>query len=68
MEAGLELLLALLRHAKDYSEGIHKLFPRIPDMLEGDFDNLKQVGRSCTTFSGTLCNRTDGGVIGLQSG
>lgn len=43
MEAGLDLLLALLRNAKDYTEGVHRLFPRIPEMLEGDFDHLKQA-------------------------
>jgi len=50
MEAGLELWLALLRHSTDYNEGIHNLFPRIPEMLDTDLDNLKQVGVSflCT--------------------
>lgn len=43
METGLELWLALLRHSKDYVEGIHNLFPRIPQMLDTDLDNLKQV-------------------------
>ncbi len=46
MEAGLELWLALLRHSTDYNEGVHNLFPRIPEMLETDLDNLKQVGVS----------------------
>lgn len=43
MEAGLELWLALLRHTTDYTEGVHNLFPRIPQMLDTDLDNLKQV-------------------------
>lgn len=43
MEAGLELWLALLRHTKEYDENMHKLFPRIPQMLEEDLDNLKSV-------------------------
>lgn len=47
MEAGLELWLALLRHATDYHEGVHNLFPRIPQMLDTDLDNLKQV-QKCT--------------------
>ncbi|CAN0469323.1 unnamed protein product, partial [Ectocarpus sp. 12 AP-2014] len=42
METGLGLWLALLRHATDYSEGLHNLFPRIPEMLDTDLDNLKQ--------------------------
>ncbi|CAM9115051.1 unnamed protein product [Ectocarpus fasciculatus] len=42
LETGLGLWLALLRHATDYSEGLHNLFPRIPEMLEEDLDNLKQ--------------------------
>lgn len=48
MEAGLELWLALLRHSTDYKdeEGIHNLFPRIPQMLHADLDNLKQVDAS----------------------
>eukprot|EP00752_Nemacystus_decipiens_P012244 g10853.t1 len=41
METGLELWLALLRHSKDYVEGVHNLFPRIPQMLDTDLDNLK---------------------------
>ena len=43
MESGLELWLALLRHAPDYDETLHNLFPRIPAMLEDDLDHLKQV-------------------------
>lgn len=43
MEAGLELWLALLRSAKEYDENLHKLFPRIPQMLEDDLDHLKPV-------------------------
>ena len=43
METGLELWLALLRHATDYEEAMHGLFPRIPEMLEDDLDNLVPV-------------------------
>ncbi|CAM9704986.1 unnamed protein product [Pylaiella littoralis] len=43
MGAGLELWLALLRNTTDYNEGVHSLFPRIPEMLDEDLDNLKQA-------------------------
>lgn len=43
MESGLELWLALLRHAPEYDEKLHILFPRIPDMLEDDLDHIKEV-------------------------
>lgn len=46
MEAGLELWLAMLRHATAYDEPLHELFPRIPDMLAEDLDHVKQVRSS----------------------
>lgn len=48
MDAGLELWLALLRHATDYDGTIHSLFPRIPEMLECDLNNLKKVHENHT--------------------
>ncbi|CAN0416975.1 unnamed protein product, partial [Laminaria digitata] len=41
MEAGLELWLSLLRHVAEYNEALHKLFPRIAEMLRSDLDYLK---------------------------
>lgn len=66
-ETGLELWLALLRHATDYDESVHALFPRIPDMLEGDLDNLRQV--SCTSRAaiqgvGRACTDRTSAVLG----
>lgn len=60
METGLGLWLALLRHATDYSEGLHNLFPRIPEMLDTDLDNLKQVQLSMTIGSATCASCGDG--------